>query len=448
VDLADHIEHVHGPEEVAYAEDELVVVCLLRDGRPYIKSFVDHYLSLGAKHLFFLDNGSTDGTVEALRGHESVTVLRSELPFKEYQFEMKRYLTRRFGRDRWSLCVDIDEFFDYPYSDVLGLDSFLRYLSERSFTAVVAQMLELFSEKPLQDTAATIGGDVPVKELYRFYDVSDVRSDNWRLEVARGTNNTLTNEEVTSLSGGIKSTIFGRNATLTKHPLIFSDGMVKPVDGTAHRVSNARIADITCVLYHYRFLDNFYEHIRRAVRQENYMKDSVKQKQYLQVLKQNPTLQLKQDTAIELESVNELVGNGFLVVSREYMATVNEEDQKKGGGPEARVQRLTDALFATSAELSALRQETEQVRQQAERVRRRANVLQTKHEKGLEKRKKDLEVRKKDLEGKKKLADRNRHLEARVQVLEGEIRAIHSSRSWRLLSVLSRAKSVLSGSRK
>src|SRR5215218_3772710 len=59
-------EHVHGPEEVAYAEDELVVVCLVWNGRPYVKSFVKHYLSLGVKHLFFLDNGSTDSTVEAL----------------------------------------------------------------------------------------------------------------------------------------------------------------------------------------------------------------------------------------------------------------------------------------------------------------------------------------------------------------------------------------------
>ena len=30
--------------------------------------------------MVFLDNGSTDGTVEALKGYENVTVLRSMLP--------------------------------------------------------------------------------------------------------------------------------------------------------------------------------------------------------------------------------------------------------------------------------------------------------------------------------------------------------------------------------
>src|SRR5215217_4332927 len=80
------VEHVHGPEKVDYRLDELVVVCLVRDGRPYVKSFVEHYLSLGAKHLFFLDNESTDGTVEALKKYDNLTVLRTTLPYKEYKY--------------------------------------------------------------------------------------------------------------------------------------------------------------------------------------------------------------------------------------------------------------------------------------------------------------------------------------------------------------------------
>ena len=64
--LRSSIEHLHGPEEVDYEPDELVVVCNVRDGRPYVKSFVEHYRSLGAKHLFFLDNNSTDATVASV----------------------------------------------------------------------------------------------------------------------------------------------------------------------------------------------------------------------------------------------------------------------------------------------------------------------------------------------------------------------------------------------
>src|SRR3712207_452200 len=132
------VEHLHGPKEVPYGEDELVVVCLLRDGRQYVKSYVEHYLSLGAKHIFFLDNGSTDGTVEALKNYDdNVTVLRSTLPYKNpkgglggTEVLFKHYLIGRFGKkDRWVLCADIDELFDYPYSDLIGLGSLLGYLN-------------------------------------------------------------------------------------------------------------------------------------------------------------------------------------------------------------------------------------------------------------------------------------------------------------------------------
>src|SRR5215216_7711170 len=140
--LRSSIEHLHGPEEMDYEPDELVVVCLVRDGRPYVKSYVEHYRSLGVKHLFFLDNNSTDGTVEALKNYDNVTVLQSMLPFTEYDVLLKQYLIGRFGKkDRWCLYADIDELFDYPYSDVVGLDSFLGYLTEKSYTAVAAQIL-------------------------------------------------------------------------------------------------------------------------------------------------------------------------------------------------------------------------------------------------------------------------------------------------------------------
>src|ERR671917_2101549 len=82
------VKHLHGPKRVAYAPDELIVVCIVRNGRPYIRSFIDHYLSLGVKHIVFLDNGSDDGTIAVARDYERVTVLQTKLPYKNYEGEM------------------------------------------------------------------------------------------------------------------------------------------------------------------------------------------------------------------------------------------------------------------------------------------------------------------------------------------------------------------------
>src|SRR5215208_2254138 len=316
------IEHLYGPEDVPYEEDELVLVCLVRNGRPYVNSFVEHYTSLGIKHLFFLDNGSTDGTIEALKQYENVSVLHTGLPFKRYEVSMRQYLIERFSqKGRWCLYADIDELFDYPYSDVVSLSSLLRYLNERSYTAVVAQMLDMFPEEPLSGSASS--PDELLKERHRFYDISNIQTKGIK---EHGRNNIYESDDIEYFLGGIRSSLFATKAYLTRFALMFSDGRLKPFAGSGHRVDNARVADLTCVYFHYKFLDeHFHKKVASAVREENYPYNSSQYKKYLEVLEKNPGLLVKGEGARELRSVNDLVENHFLVVSEEYMMLVHDE---------------------------------------------------------------------------------------------------------------------------
>src|ERR671921_351513 len=329
------VEHVHGPEEVTIEPDELVVLCLARDGRPYVRSFVEHYASKGAKHLFFLDNGSTDGTVEALQKYDNTTILRSKLPYKGYRLAFKRFLIDRFGKkDRWCLYADIDELFDYPYSDVVGLNSFLGYLSSNSYTAVAAQMLDMFPEEPLSGREGNLQ-DEPLKERHRFYDISNLKRVSIKKN-PRLRNNTRQSDEIETFRNGIDNTVFGTEPLRTKFPLVFTDGTIKPFDRSSHWVDNAKIADISCVLFHYKFLDGYFQkRTVQAVQEENHYKNSRGAKKHLEVLDRNPALQLKRESARELRGVNDLLENGFLVVSEQYMMTVyneEEEEERKRAG--------------------------------------------------------------------------------------------------------------------
>src|SRR5215207_9892304 len=253
----DGIEHLYGPEEVPYEADELVLVCLMRNGRPYVKSFVEYHTSMGIKHMFFLDNGSTDGTVEALKGYDNVTVLHTRLPFKRYEVSIRQYLVERFGREnRWCLYADIDELFDYPYSDVISLSSLLSYLNERSYTAVAAQMLDMFPEEPLSGRASD--PDEPLKQRHRFYDISNVKRMSIKEPLGRTVtgNNTIESDDIEFFYGGAFETLFDCIPLfLTRFSLTFSDGKVKPFAGSGHRVDDARVADLSTVYLHYKFLD-------------------------------------------------------------------------------------------------------------------------------------------------------------------------------------------------
>jgi Glycosyl transferase family 2 len=307
--LRGRVRHVHGPTTVAYDDDELLVICVVRNGEEYVQPFMAHYRALGARHLVFLDNGSTDGTVDRLRRFDDVTVLETDAPYERYENTMKRYLAERFSAGRWNLIADIDELFDFPYSDRIGLRDFLRYLNRHEYTAVAAQMLDMFADRPLN--ASPVEGGEDLTSTYRFYDISEIVTRQHRLL-------DVGNFGIRFHQGGIRRKVFGTLNGLTKAALVRMDGRVQPFVGW-HHVRNARFADVSCVLRHYPFGPSFYRKVQDAVETGRYGPvTSDEYAAYWAVLSRQPDVNLRLETAREWSSLEELIEAGFLVVSPAY----------------------------------------------------------------------------------------------------------------------------------
>ena len=312
------VRHVHGPTVVGYEDDELLVICVVRNGESYVRPFMAHYRALGARHVVFLDNGSTDGTVDRLRGYDGVTVLQTDAPYERYENTMKRYLAERFSRGRWNLIADIDELFDFPYSDRLSLRAFLQYLNRHGYTAVVAQMLDMFADRPL--SAAPAERDEDLVSIYRYYDVSGLVKGDHRLLDARDSG-------IQFHWGGIRRTVFGTLNGLTKAALVRLDGRVQTFIAW-HHVRRARFADVSCVLRHYPFRPSFYQKVQDAVGTGRYGRvTSDEYAAYWAGLSARPDLNLRLATARELSSLDELIECGFLVVSPAYRRWVAEHGE-------------------------------------------------------------------------------------------------------------------------
>lgn len=308
------IEHVHGPRDVACGRHELVVLSIGRDAAPWISTLIEHHLELGAKHVFFLDNGSRDDTIALASRHERVTVFRTELSFKRYEVGLRRWMVRSFGRNRWSLYCDADELFDYPGSDRLPLPGFLQYLEHHGYKAVTGQMLDLFSDRPFSQLESEPGDDLKAK--YRFYDLTDLvptRAVYWMRDGA------LENRSLACYFGGIRKRFFGDDCLLlTKHPLVYADDSVGVYTYDGHFVTGARVADVSAALLHYKYIGGLPKRVRQTVEEQWHNKVEALYGGLSGVLAEKPDLCLKLDTARELGSVNELVASGFLVMSERY----------------------------------------------------------------------------------------------------------------------------------
>ena len=426
-----NIEHVYGPRKVDYEIDELVVLVLLRNGRPYIKPFIEHYFSLGVKHIVFLDNGSIDGTVEALQNYANVTVLRSRLPYKKYNVTLKQYLVERFGRGRWSLNPDMDELFDYPYSDVVSLKALLRYLNENSYTAVVTHMLDMFPGTVLSADSLTSEYE-GLKELHRYYDISDVRT--WDYREVGDIGNVVANEQIEVLQGGVIQRIFRTSPLLTKHPLIFLDDQLTPHDLSDHWVGNARIADFTGVFLHYKLSANLYGLVQREIEERKYINRHGKYDKMHKVLSEAPSLLIKNDTSKELKNVDELVGTRFVAVSRQYMGFVESEAKRSGRySEESWSERLFEAFFNARAEIADYGRKTRELQQELRDLRAEA-----KSEKAALKQELRAEAKSKRAALKQELRAEARSKGAalkRARNAEEQLKAIQSSRSWKTLAM-------------
>lgn len=403
-EVGEQVEHLHGSADVTCHPDDVVVVCLVRDGQPWIRDFLKHHFSLGVKHVVFMDNGSTDGTVDIAAEYDAVTVLRILLPFKTHKQAAKRYASRRFGKGSWVLCVDIDELFEYPYSDVVGLNALIEYLKRKSYTAVATQTLDMFPENSLFNAAED--ADLPLREVHRFYDLSNIRREEY-VGSRRRADNVISNYKIQILRDGIQNTISGHPMILTRHPLIFMDERIKPMTHNGHWVDKARIADFTGVIFHYKFLSSFHQRAVQYAEEGGHGGDSIKYKRYLGVLEKTPDLQIKQETSKELHSVNDLVDEDFLTVSESYMKWVDEiEDESP----------LRKTLRQSPHKLAGAFSKARALRAATSRVARRA-----KH-------------RTDNLE-RKVCAEREKakQLEQRNVDLESELRQIRESRAWRAL---------------
>lgn len=308
--------HLYGPERIRLSSNEAAVTCVIKNGEFYLDQFIRHYTQMGFRHIFFLDNGSTDQTIAIAKKHENVSICESSLPIDGHQALFKKYLAEQSAEGGWCLDADVDEFFDYPFSDVIDLRGFIEYLNKKRYTAVMTQLLDRFPDKPVSYLTKKQKEDL--KAVYEYYDISQVTKTRYHESenLARyGRGNVVSNEDAALYFGGIRKALYGNDCLLTKHSLFSLSGGLE-LFTHVHFVNNARLADVSGLMHHYKLASNALENALQNA--ERFVGTRKGYSDFINFLMNKPDYLLKKDTAIKFRSVNDLVNNGFLFMSEEY----------------------------------------------------------------------------------------------------------------------------------
>ena len=273
---------------------DILLFSTLRNERIRLPYFLRYYRDLGVDHFLFVDNDSTDGTREYLSRQPDVSVWGSSHSYKRARFgvDWLTWLQGKYGHGHWTLTVDADEFFIYPFCDTRPMRALTDWLDASSIKAFSAMLLDMYPKGPI-DAQPYLDGQDPF-EIAAWFD-----SGNYLIS----RNNLYGNLWI---QGGPRARMYftdkpERAPALNKIPLVKWDRnyayvrsthMLLP-RGLNHVYDDWGGEKASGCLLHAKFLDTFTAKAQEEMQRRQHYADSHEYKSYKARLDDHPDLWCK-----------------------------------------------------------------------------------------------------------------------------------------------------------
>ncbi|PCD76439.1 glycosyl transferase family 2 [Pseudothioclava arenosa] len=131
--------------------DAVLVFVTLRNERPRLPYFLRYYRDMGVGHFLFVDNGSEDGSREYLTAQPDCSVWTTQASYKSSGFgiDWLNWLLRKYGTGHWTLTLDPDEFFVYPFCDTRPINALTDWLDSYEIRSFPAMLLDMYPKGPI-----------------------------------------------------------------------------------------------------------------------------------------------------------------------------------------------------------------------------------------------------------------------------------------------------------
>ena len=228
-----------------------VLGCLVvRNEARRLPWFLSENRRLGVSIFLVVDNGSTDGTLELLRGQSDVRLWETSNSFIQgnYGSAWFEVLLSRFGLGHWILMLDADEILSFPgceHTSVRELCNALDRVGKRAMSGV---LIDMYSAGSIAETRYVPGDDF--LDHSRYF---DRKTHHQSYENAGPFSNQ------TFRFGGARTRVFGSEVDylVTKTPLVRYEPDVV-LAGGQHWTSyhSERIAHDGCAVLHFKYFSS------------------------------------------------------------------------------------------------------------------------------------------------------------------------------------------------
>ena len=273
---------------------DILLATTVRNEQIRLPYFLQYYRSLGVNHFLFVDNDSTDGLQGYLSDMPDVSVWHTRGSYKRatYGVDWINYLLRRYAHGHWSLVVDPDEFFIYPFCDTRPIRALTDWLDTSQIRSFAAMLLDMYPKGRIDEVPYQAGQD-PLEIAHWF--------DGGNYTIKR--NNRYGNLWI---QGGPRARVFFADKpklapALNKIPLVKWHRKYAFVSST-HMLLPRGLNQVyetnggekaSGILLHTKFLDTFGEKAAEEIKRRQHYGRSVEYTAYANSLKDRPELWCK-----------------------------------------------------------------------------------------------------------------------------------------------------------
>ena len=273
---------------------DVILVSTMRNEQIRLPYFLRYYRDLGIDHFLFVDNDSTDGTLEYLSGQPDISVWHTRASYKKSAFgiDWMNWLQRKYCHNHWTLVVDPDEFLVFPFCDTRSIRALTDWLDNSAIRSFAAMLLDVYPKGRIDAVPYQAGQD-PM-EIASWFD-----SGNYTITRNPNYGNLW-------IQGGPRSRMFfpdqpKKAPALNKTPLVKWDRKYAYVSST-HALLLRGLNQVyddwggekaSGVLLHTKFLDTFTAKAQEELTRGQHYAGSSEYKAYADKLQNHPELWCK-----------------------------------------------------------------------------------------------------------------------------------------------------------
>jgi glycosyltransferase involved in cell wall biosynthesis len=294
-----------------------------------------HYRKLGVGRFFVIDNGSTDGTKELLTARPDCHVFLTRNSYSEARLglEWQHALLDEYGVDHWCLVVDADEWFIYPGYEDRPLPELAAYLQQSGAQGMFAFLLDMYGRDG--EAGAILRPEHSLLDACRYFDSQYIwdygframlhltrqrfppskviGGPRWRLLFPMLHRHYYLLKAMWRVSDQFKLPL---PVALRQAPNLRKIPFVRWLPGTRypnpHSTTPIKLADVTGVLLHFKFLEDFLARVNIEVSRKEHWQGASEYRRYFAKLRHEPGLSFHYNGSVAYEDSRQLLRLGLM----------------------------------------------------------------------------------------------------------------------------------------